>query len=241
MILIPAGWFMMGTREQDVGEMVKKYGWRGQWFADEMPQHPVSLNAYYLDETPVTNAEYKRFLDAHLLHPIPPDWSAHYRDFAKGRDAHPVVDISYNDALEYARWVGKRLPTEAEWEKGARGTEGLRFPWGNEFDADRCNTKVALNGGTTPVTEYAPQGNSPYGVMDMVGNVWEWCADWYAADYYKHSPTHNPTGPEASDWRVLRGGAWDLSPDYARCASREYIVPEGQGYALVGFRCVAHA
>ena len=238
MILIPAGWFLMGTDGADVLEMQKEYCWKAKWFADEKPQHRVDLPAYYIDETPVTNAEYKRFLAANPGHPAPPDWDPDDRTFPREKDNHPVVFVSWHDANAYAHWARKRLPTEAEWEKAARGTDGRRYPWGQEFDLGRCNTKASDLRGTTVVRQYAQMGDSPYGVIDLAGNVWEWCADWYDAEYYKRPFSFNPPGPESGDWRVLRGGAWDVSPDYERCASRDYIVPDN-GYATVGFRCAS--
>lgn len=238
MILIPAGWFLMGTSEADIADMALKYGWKPQWFADETPQHRVYLDAFYMDEAAVTNAEYKRFLDAHPHHAVPADWAPSERTFPVGREEYPVVIVSWDDANDYARWAGKRLPTEAEWEKAARGTDGGRFPWGNEFDQGRYNTSESKSRKITPVRKYARMGDSPYGLKDMADNVWEWCADWYDAVYYQNSPSHNPRGPDSGDWRVLRGGAWDLPPDYARCASRDYIVPDN-GYVTVGFRCVS--
>jgi formylglycine-generating enzyme required for sulfatase activity len=238
MIFIPAGWFLMGTSEDEILDMKKSLGWKPEWFADETPQHRVYLDAFYIDETPVTNAEYKRFLDADPQHRAPTHWAQASRTFEARAEKHPVVYVSWDDAQDYARWAGKRLPTEAEWEKAARGPAGRRFPWGNVIDSNRCNSIEAHIGGTTPVTRYAALGDSPYRVIDMAGNVWEWCADWYAADYYQNSPTANPTGPLSSDWRVLRGGAWDLAIDYVRAASRDHIIPGEYGYALVGFRCV---
>ncbi len=237
MVLVPAGWFVMGTSEADVTDMIAKFGWEPKWFADETPQHRVYLDAYFIDATPVTNVEYKRFIDANPNHPIPPDWDRLFRAFLAGKAEHPVVNVSWHDASAYARWAGKRLPTEAEWEKAARGVDGRRYAWGDQFDIAYCNCKPSKINSTTPVSQYAPQGASPYGALDMNGNVWEWCADWYGSWYYKIAPTHNPLGPEAGDWRVLRGGAWDLEESMARCASRDYVVPEN-GSATVGFRCV---
>jgi sulfatase modifying factor 1 len=238
MVLVPAGWFLMGTSNADSLEMQTRFGWRAKWFEDEMPQHQVYLNSFYIDASPVTYAEYKKFLDANPQHEIPSDWDATTRNFPRDKDTHPVVAVSWADADAYARWAGKRLPTEAEWDKAARGTDGRRFPWGNAFDPGRCNTSESKSYGTTSVRNYAQMGNSPYGAIDMAGNIWEWCADWYDAACYRHALTHNPPGPTSGDWRVLRGGAWDVAPDYCRCASRDYIVPDGIGYATVGFRCV---
>ncbi len=225
MIPIPAGWFVMGTSEADILEMEIKFGWKRGWFESETPQHPVYLDAYYIGETPVTNAEYKRFLDAHLGHHVPYDWDKTWRTFPSGKADHPVVDVSWDDANAYARWVGGRLPTEAQWEKAARGTDARRYPWGNqEPDTSHCNFDMKVDD-TTPVGKYSPRGDSPYGVMDMAGNVWEWCADWYEGDYYRHSPAHNPMGPSSTLARVVRGGAWN-NPDRAlRCAFRSIGFP----------------
>ena len=140
MMLIPAGWFLMGTSDADAAEMQKEFGWQLKWFADEMPQHRVEIDAFYIDEMPVTNAEYKRFLDANPAHPAPSDWDPDDRTFPRGKDNHPVVFVFWEHANAYAHWAHKRLPTEAEWEKAARGTDGRRFPWGQEFDQGRCNT-----------------------------------------------------------------------------------------------------
>ncbi|MBI5303683.1 MAG: SUMF1/EgtB/PvdO family nonheme iron enzyme [Chloroflexi bacterium] len=236
MILIPAGFFLMGTSDADLVEMEAQYGWKREWFADEMPQRRVYLDAYYIDEMPVTNADYKKFLDAGALRPVPENWDKRYRSYMIGASDHPVTCVSWDDANAYAVWAGKRLPTEAEWEKAARGTDGRWFPWGNRLDVTRFNSRESNVHGTTPVNQFSPRGDSPFGVMDVVGNVSEWCADWYAEDYFKLSPDRNPRGPASGDWRVLRGGAWDAASDLARCASRDYISPES-GYATVGFRC----
>ncbi len=238
MILIPAGFFLMGTSDADMLEMESQFDWKREWFTDEKPQHRVYLDAYYVDEMPVTNSEYKKFLDAGAKRPVPANWDKRYRSYKIGEDLHPVTCVSWDDANAYAESMGKRLPTEAEWEKAARGTDGRWFPWGNRLDIARFNSVESNIRGTTPVHKYASRGASPFGVMDLVGNVSEWCADWYDANYYSASPERDPQGPEAGDWHVLRGGAWDAAPDLARCASRDYIVPE-IGYATVGFRCVA--
>ena len=237
MLLVPAGYFQMGTSQTEINELQQLVNFKPSWCADEEPQRGVYLNAFYMDETPVTCREYKKFLDANRGIAVPANWDRLRRDFAPQFVDHPVTFVSWDDAAAYAKWAGKRLPTEAEWEKAARGTDERRFPWGRVWEASRCNTKEGKVGGTTPVYQYGNFGASPYGVLDMAGNVWEWCADWYEEDYYAHGPTQNPRGPTESDWRVLRGGAWDTSMDYARCGSRDYIVPD-EGYATVGFRCV---
>jgi formylglycine-generating enzyme required for sulfatase activity len=235
-VLIPAGFFLMGTSDADLVEMELQYRWKREWFADEMPQHRIYLDAYYIDETPVTNSEYKKFLDAGMKRAVPANWDKHYRSYKIGEEHHPVTCVSWDDANAYAEWAGKRLPTEAEWEKAARGTDGRLFPWGKHLDITRFNSRESNIKGTTPVIKYASRGASPFGVMDLMGNVSEWCADWYDAKYYASSPERDPQGPQDGDWHVLRGSAWDAAPDLARCASRDYIVPE-IGYATVGFRC----
>jgi formylglycine-generating enzyme required for sulfatase activity len=221
MLHVPAGYFTMGSGLCE----------------DEIPVHRVYLDAFFIDETPVTNAEYKRFLDAKPDYPAPPGWDKKRRTFPPRKADHPVVNVSWEDANAYARWAGKQLPTEAQWEKAARGIDRRRYPWGDEFDPTRCNSWETAIFDTTPVARYAPRGNSPYGVMDMAGNVWEWCADWYAADYYQHSPSHNPAGPTDGILRVLRGGAWSSDRSDLRAANRGLYYPRYSN-VLVGFRCV---
>ena len=192
MILIPAGEFIMGSPE-------------GEGDANEHPQHPVFLNAFYIDKYEVTNALYKQFMSA-TGHIAPLFWD----DEEYNHPNQPVVRVTWHDAVAYAEWAGKRLPTEAEWEKAARGTDGRIYPWGNEWDSSKCNSGVSGDGYeyTAPVGSF-PAGASPYGVMDMAGNVWEWCADWYDKDYYSsQSSQQNPKGPDSGTYRVLRGGSW---------------------------------
>ena len=178
---------------------------------DEKPAHEVHLDAFYIGKYPVTNAEYARYMaDIGRAFTVP-----------AGKADHPVVEVSWYDARDYAAWAGMRLLTEAEWEKAASWDEAGRsgllgrqrghkraYPWGDQFDPKKCNSEESGIGGTTPVGKYSPQGDSPYGVADMAGNVWEWCADWYDSDYYRKSPAENPTGPADGDWRVLRGGSY---------------------------------
>jgi formylglycine-generating enzyme required for sulfatase activity len=182
---------------------------------------------FWIDKTPVTNAEYRLFLDANPECPVPftkEDWAQRYnwdrqtRSFPLGRDEHPVALLSHRDAIAYAEWAGARLPTEEEWEKAARGTDGRRYPWG-KWDENRCNTVEAHILTTTPVGFYSPEGDSPYGCTDIAGNVWEWTA------------TEDDVG-----W-VVRGGSFINDRLYARCAFREWGLQDS-GLRLYGFRTV---
>lgn len=242
MILIPAGWFLMGASEAEILELMARFKWERSWIERETPQHRVYLDAYYIGETEVTNAEYKRFVDAHPGTRVPYGWDENWRTYPTGKADHPVAYVAWEEANAYARWVGGRLPTEAEWEKAASWDDAnkvkRRYPWGNEFDPTRCNAWESNIHETTPVTRYGTRGSSPYGVMDMAGNVWEWCADWYEKDYYKHSPERNPKGPSGGDSRVVRGGAWFDASGYARCAYRLWPYPEFR-FIFLGFRVAA--
>ena len=220
MVLVPAGEFEMGDGE-----------------GSDCPKHRVCLDAYYIGMYCVTNRQYKMFVDA-TGHRLPdkadlgtPVWQGN--SYPKAFAEHPVVCVSWDDATAYARWSGCRLPSEAQWEKAARGPEGYRYPWGNEWDAARCMRR----GTTCPVWEY-PGGVSGYGTSNQSGNVWEWCRDWYDANYYGHSPRENPEGPERGMYRVLRGGRWyDGDPLGFRCAYRYWDGPGCRGGSR-GFRLV---
>ena len=192
----------------------------------ETPQHKVYLDDYWIYKTEVTVAQYRKFCQATGRQmPGLPDWS---------KDDHPVVNVSWEDAAAYAQWAGAALPTEAQWEKAARGTDARVYPWGNEWDGAKC---VNSTQSTKPVGGI-PAGASPYGCLDMAGNVWEWCADWYDAGYYKNAPARNPTGPATSTSRVLRGGSWLTPvPDVFRAAYRFWLNP-GDRNDYFGFRCV---
>ncbi len=221
MVLIPAGPFIMGSDEE----------------SDERPPHRVYLDAFYIDRYPVTNSEYAKFV-RDTGHPPPPHWEPYGGTYPPGKGNHPVAYVCWFDARDYATWAGKRLPTEAEWEKAARGTDGRRYPWGDRFDSDYCNTDESEYWDTTPVDAFSPVGDSPYGVADMAGNVWEWVADWYDREYYRRSPARNPRGPEKGRTKVLRGGAWDFDARQARCSARNHEYP-GPRHGLIGFRCAA--
>ncbi len=220
MALVPAGKFMMGSSMGD---------------ADEQPEHQVYVEAFFMDKYQVSVGQYARFLDA-TSQEAPPDWTTMNRSPHQKR---PIANVDWADADAYCTWAGKRLPTEAEWEKAARGTDGRTYPWGNEYPTkffanasqEHWNNHSAL----MPVGTFE-DGKSPYGLYDMAGNVWEWVSDWYAADYYKTSPSQNPTGPPRGEYKVIRGGSWGSSPEALRSADREIHAPSFRGLGT-GFRC----
>jgi formylglycine-generating enzyme required for sulfatase activity len=232
LILIPAGKFLMGSDPQ--GDKYAK--------DNEQPQHSLYLPAYSIAKTPVTNAQYVAFVQA-TRHRPPELWEGIAKP-SKSLENHPVVYVSWKSAAAYCRWLahvtGKlyRLPTEAEWEKAARGPDGRIYPWGNERDTARYNVYESGKGTTTSVGSY-PSGASPYGVLDMAGNIWEWCATKQDKPY-----PYNVSEDEWSDnylkeraVRVLRGGAFNFSGSYARCAFRGRLNFDG-AYDCIGFRVV---
>jgi len=220
MALVPAGEFTMGSSTGD---------------PDEQPVHQVYLDAFYMDKHQLSVGEYAKFLET-TSHVAPPDWEIMSKSMHQKR---PVINVDWADADAYCRWAGKRLPTEAEWEKAARGTDGRIYPWGNElptqFHANMkkevWNNHVVL----TPVGLFEG-GKSPYGIYDMAGNVWEWVSDWYAPNYYRSSSLRNPIGPPLGDYKVVRGGSWGSGPKDLRSADRETHLPSFQGFGT-GFRC----
>jgi formylglycine-generating enzyme required for sulfatase activity len=211
MVSVPAGEFWMGSEDSDA-------------VGDEKPRRPVYLDAFLIDKYEVTSVLYKRFIDA-TGRAAPQFWT--------GSD-QPVVGVNWNDANAYCSWAGKRLPTEAEWEKAARGTDGRKYPWGEQWDASRANSGERL-GRTDSVGSY-PGGVSPYGAHDMAGNALEWVADWFEANYYQSAPSSNPRGPDSGHNRVVRGGSGASTPKNLRTSARLGNSPSGRGSAL-GFRC----
>jgi formylglycine-generating enzyme required for sulfatase activity len=217
---VPAGEFIMGS-------------WAGD--ADERPVRRVYLDAYFMDKDQVVVGEYAKFLGA-TSHSAPQEWNIMGRAMHQKR---PVVNVDWADAVAYCKWAGKRLPTEAEWEKAARGTDGRTYPWGDEpptrFHGNMRKELWNNHMGLTPVGMFE-DGKSPYGINDMAGNVWEWVSDWYDPNYYSTGPLRNPTGAPTGDHKVVRGGSWGSGPEGLRAADREIHVPSFQGYGT-GFRC----
>ena len=243
MVLIIEGEFQMGSND-------------GNADLDEQPVHTVHLDAFYIDANEVTNGEFKDFVLAN------PEWqkdriAAEFHDdnylqdwngnnFPLGERDHPVRYVSWYAAMAYAISADKRLPTEAEWEKAARGgLEKKQYPWGNGINFNRANYGKKL-GETTPVGEYPP---NDYGVHDIAGNVWEWCLDGYEVDFYANSPRRNPTAGANNvedivnnfenivDFRVIRGGGWNSEPEWLRASNRHGTSPAYGGIGALGFRC----
>jgi len=211
-VLIPAGEFTMGANDQ---------------MNREVPAHQVYLEAYYIGKYPVTNAQYRRFVAA-TGHKAPEHWQG--GSIPAGKEDHPVVYVSWYDAQACCQWLAGetgyalRLPTEAEWEKAARGTDGRTFPWGEEREKTRCNNHLLYLNDTTPVQQYSPQGDSPYGVADMAGNAYEWVSS--AMDDYPYDPHDGREDLEARWPRVRRGGSFSSFWNSARTSFRTNRVAE---------------
>ena len=260
----------MGSDKDEIDRLLQgRTDVKREPFDREIPRHRVSLDAFYIDKYEVTNAHFQQFVQAtgHRTHAEregsgyvytgekwEPVNGANWRaprgpgSSIASLEQHPVVQVSQEDAKAYCAWAGKRLPTEAEWEKAARGTDGRIYPWGNQFDGKRanfcdtnCETKwkdSAANDGsryTAPVGSYEG-GKSPYGAYDMAGNVWEWVADWYDENYYRNSPARNPQGPASGDKAVLRGGGWNNNALDVRAPDRNRDAPANRNDDI-GFRC----
>ena len=219
LVYVPEGSFLMGSAA-DVADAD----------SNEFPQHEVSLDAFWIDQTEVSNAQYAVCVadgDCEVFDDYGPDFTG---------DTQPVVGVSWNDAADYCAWAGGQLPTEAQWEYAARGPESLKYPWGDGAP-DETLLNYNLNvGRTTDVGSY-PAGASWVGALDMAGNVWEWVADWYDADYYDSSPAANPAGPASGSAKVLRGGSWYGHTRLVRGVHRSYYSASYRS-GSIGFRCL---
>ncbi len=240
MVRVPAGEFVMGSNQtpKPADEEEVRCARVKPCYLDEQPQHRVSLPAFAIDRYEVSNQQYRRFVEQTASR-VPPGWglgSDGRPAFPEGHANDPVTGVNWYEAGRFCEWAGRRLPTEAEWEKAARGTDGREFPWGNAFDRTRANTGEPTPQGLMPVGSF-PAGQSPYGAEDMSGNVWEWTADWYQP--YPGSTYRSEA--YGQKFKVIRGGSWGgfghyHLPHFYRTAYRFYAVPEG-AYPDVGFRC----
>lgn len=246
MISIPSGEFIMGAGNND-----------SKAKADERPQHIVYLDQYWIDSTEVTAGMYMECVNAGVcnleaFYARTTDDMLSFGDYYTNpkHENYPAVDVSWVDANVYCEWAGKRLPTEAEWEKAARGTEGQLYPWGNQWQGNvlnfcdlNCTNDYRDSSANdqqkyrAPVGSYSA-GKSAYGLFDMAGNVWEWVADWYSESYYASSPSDNPTGPSSGTERVIRGGGWDSTAQNVRTSKRFHRVPAFSSGSQ-GFRCAS--
>jgi formylglycine-generating enzyme required for sulfatase activity len=240
MVRIPAGPFRMGSSEEHIQKMIAA-GTDKSWVERERPQHTLELPDYEIGRYPVTNREYQAFVRLAGQRP-PRDWDGDL--YPEGKGDHPVVNVTWHDAVAFCAWLSKetgekyRLPSEAEWEKAARGEDGRIYPWGDAWDPLKCNTSEKGPGGTTPVGQYSPVGgDSPYGCADMVGNVWEWTGSLYKP--YHYDPQDGREQLDAPGSRVLRGGSWPDSQNLARAARRSTATLRSCSTSLV-FVAPAH-
>jgi formylglycine-generating enzyme required for sulfatase activity len=230
LVWIPAGNFLRGSPDSVGG-------------SDERPQREIGLDGYWMYKHPVTLAQYEKFCTATGTE-FKPTWGQGMHAEPGGEDGAYAVQVNWYEAADYAKWAGASLPTEAQWEKAARGTDGREYPWGNEWAPAKCvsmeETLYRFSPGFGPVGS-TPQGAGPYGVEDMAGNVWEWVADWYAHEYYEAAPARNPTGPETGSHKVLRGGCSLYDERFSRTAARMVMPPHVDNWTATGFRCAVAA
>jgi len=218
MVLIPAGEFIMGKNSSSP--------------TDWQPEHKVTIDAFYLDKYEVTNKQYYEYCTKTNT-PLPEFWESSQFKCSLEYPDHPVIGVSFIDAVRYAHWAGKRLPTEAEWEYAARGgLPNSNFPWGNQIDSTLVNYGKKYKT-TLKVGSFKPNG---YGLFDMGGNVWEWTSDNYSDDFYSRSPSQNPTGPSTGRFKVIRGGSWHSGAMCVQTYYRNGLSSSWIDFA-VGFRC----
>ena len=227
MIFIPGGEFIRGRSHTLPDDGLK---WVPELLKDDQPAGPIKISPFYLDTNEVTNEQYAMFVSA-THHRAPYNWLE--GKVPKGKEQYPVASVSWEDAAAYAKWAGKRLPTEAEWERACRGlTEKAKYPWGEKAPAAK---DAHFNSVTGPQAVGKCNANQ-FGLQDMVGNVWEWTADYYAREYYGAAPYENPKGPPSGQYRVIRGGSWADAAKYLTCANRSWARPAERS-PNIGFRC----
>ena len=232
MVLVPEGEFTMGRSKLTPDD---KTTMRPRILLDDRPTRKVFVSAFHMDAKEVTHEQYAKFVAAFKR--VPP-YPYHWQDGKPPADllTSPVFNVTWNDAVDYCKWQGKRLPTEAEWEKAARGgKEGLDYPLSDKLDAKAA--RYANPTGPSPVGSFPP---NDYGLSDMSGNVAEWCADWFDRDYYSRNENHNPQGPPTGQYKVIRGGAWSDSAKVLKLHYRNWVRPT-QRTPNIGFRCVVTA
>ncbi len=228
MVYVPAGEFSMGTNDADSSEFNQRDNVPLN-ANDARPQHKATTGAFFIDKTEVTNAQYQKYCDATDV-PTPPHWKD--GKFPDGEADFPVQRVNWYEAGAYAKWAGRRLPTEIEWEKAARGTDARRFPWGDNWDADKANSSSAQS---RAVGQYTA-GASPYGALDMSGNVAEWTSSWWQS--YANAPTQQPAF--GTKYKVVRGGAWSSHGNQGQTWFRGIASPRTR-IEWIGFRCVQEA
>jgi len=244
MVSIPPGKVFMGTSDSQVEALIGNEAWAQDWserdlFRVEQPQHSVSVSAFNISRFPITNAQYHAFI-WETSHRIPRNWNGFH--IPEDKENHPAVEISQQDAQAYCAWLKSktgltfRLPTEVEWERAARGDDDRLYPWGPLFEPFRCNSSETKQSGTTAVGSFSPGGDSPFGVADLSGNVWEWTRSQLRP--YPYIASDGREELNNSTEYVVRGGSWYYSQKLARCSAREGMLP-GVISPLVGFRVVS--
>lgn len=241
MVHVPAGEFKMGTSDAQVQTLTAQHV-AANGFDSEKPGHTVNVGEFWIDRDLISNAAYKKFLDANPAHPVPDidltqlkgwSWNAQTRTFPTGRENMPAVLVTWSDANAYCQWAGGRLPTEAEWEKAARGTDGRLYPWGNDWDKTKTPFGEKGSTDTAPIGSF-PGGASPYGANDMVGNVWQWTGSLFMS--YPYQANDGREDLTKAGERVTRGGMYAFGPAVSRTNVRNKFATEDKAIS-VGFRC----
>jgi formylglycine-generating enzyme required for sulfatase activity len=227
LVWVAAGEFLRGSPE-------------GKGAGDERPQKKITLDGYWIYKNTISRAQYEKFCAA-TGRKFEPMWSQTWSADPKADRQQLPAMVSWYEAADYAKWANAALPTEAQWEKAARGTDGREYPWGNDWDPAKCVSRESTLGkrlnGFLPVGS-VPSGASPCGALDMAGSVWEWTADWYDYEYYKTSPDTNPTGPATGTYKAVRGGCVWFDERFSRTAARFIQPPQARDWTPIGFRCV---